>query len=49
MSFREWIISHTGGQTKIAHGVMVLILCIPSEVASYLFKEYEIFLDSSKF
>ena len=34
---------------KIADGVMALILCIPSDVASYLFKDYENFFDSSKF
>ena len=28
---------------------MALILCIPSDVASYLFKDYENFFDSSKF
>ena len=28
---------------------MALILCIPSEVASYLFKDYEKFFGSSKF
>ena len=27
---------------------MALILCIPSDVASYLFKDYENFFDSSK-
>ena len=35
--------------TKIADGVLVLILCIPSDVASYFFKDYESFFDSSKF
>ena len=34
---------------KIADGVMALILCIPSDIASYLFKYYENFFDSSKF
>ena len=34
---------------KIADGVIALILCIPSDVASYFFKDYENFFDSSKF
>ena len=34
---------------KIADRVMALILCIPSDVASYLFKDYENFFDNSKF
>ena len=29
--------------------VIALILCIPSDNASYLFKDYENFFDSSKF
>ena len=28
---------------------MALILCIPSDVASYLFKDYKNFFDSSRF
>ena len=35
--------------SKIADGVLALILCIPSDVASYLFKDYKKFFDSSKF
>ena len=34
---------------QIADGVIALILCIPSDVASYLFKDYENVFDSSKF
>ena len=32
---------------KLPDGVMALIFCIPSDVASYLFKDYENFYDSS--
>ena len=45
------ILKNTKGNNpeKIADGIMTLILCIPSDVASYLFKDYENFFDSSKF